>query len=132
MPLSGFILVVRSNPGLQYQQGGSSVARDENAGYGPRWADVGEGIAAMSRKWGGHWTISVRSAPKLGRTGRLHIVCSRRIGGVDGRDEREQFAGHEYPCSQYATMPSLMLGLLDRLDSKLAERKVEREGQTSF
>lgn len=108
------------------------MARDENAGYGPRWSDVGEGIAAMSRKWGGSWTICVRSAPRLGRPGRLHVVCSRRVGGDDGGDGREQFAGHEYPCTQFGTMPALMLELLYRLDSKLEERKVKRARQTSF
>lgn len=108
------------------------MARTEVQGYGPGWADVGEGLTTMSRKWGGNWIVSVRSAPKLGKVGRLSVVCSRRTGAVDGGDEREQFAGHEYPCNQFATMPSLMLELLSRLDGKLEERKVKRSSQTSF
>lgn len=108
------------------------MGEQKNAGYGPRWDDVGEGIAAMSRKWGGSWSVRVQSAPRLGKRGRLYVVCSRRYARRGSGDDGEQFTGHEYPCSQYATMPALMLGLLDRLDSKLEERQVGREGQSSF
>lgn len=108
------------------------MGKTEGKDYGPRWNDVGEGIAGMSRKWGGSWSISVRSAPRLGKPGRLQVLCSRRIGGRNGGDEREQFAGHEFPCNQFSTMPALMLELLCRLDSKLEERQVKREGQSSF
>ena len=108
------------------------MARSEETGYGPRWDDVGQGIAAMSRKWGGSWSVRVQSAARLSRPGRLYVLCIRRIGSAEGDEPSEQFSGHEYPCSQYATMPALMLALLDRLDSKLEERKVIRERQTRF
>lgn len=62
----------------------------------------------------------------------MSVVCSRRVGGVGGGDERETFVSHEFPCNQYATLPALVLELLSRLDIKLEERKVGREGQSSF
>lgn len=108
------------------------MARDGVSAYGPGWADVGQVLRVLSRKWGGSWTISVRSAPRLGYPDRLSVVCARRTGDGENRDIRECYVGHEYPSREYATMPQLMHELCYRLDSKLENDKVKREGQTSF